>query len=214
MYVKNAMKKNGLEGRQIMNSERIELLKDKLKIKQKELDDYVLDINNDYLSEEAEEMRAEIYNLQNEISKKESNYNLVEEDIKKIEEIINWLKDSSYPYDISLTRDDIQSLENLIKGYRELEYKYNKALTDLSIETKRTNEENYRCSLFAVENNDLKEKLADSIPKSQIKSKIEELDKQRIKMEKDDIGVGFTLGNNWSDLKAKIQVLQELMEDK
>lgn len=52
------------------------------------------------------------------------------------------------------------------------------------------------------------------IEKSKIKEKIEELDKQRIKMEQDDIGVGFTLGNNWSDLKAKIQVLQELMEDK
>jgi hypothetical protein len=31
-------------------------------------------------------------------------------------------------------------------------------------------------------------------------------------MEEDDIGVGFTLGKEWSDLKAKIQVLQELLE--
>ena len=56
--------------------------------------------------------------------------------------------------------------------------------------------------------------LKNSIPKSKIKEKIEELDKQRIKMEKEDNGVGFTLGNDWSDLKAKIQVLQELMEEK
>ena len=146
--------------------------------------------------------------------------NDLNEDIKILEEWIEisignapeWVKSDEILKLIYYKQ--IKALENLIKGYRELEYKYNKALTDLSIETKRTNEENYRCSLFAVENNDLKEKLADSIPKSQIKSKIEELDKQRIKMEKDDIGVGFTLGNNWSDLKAKIQVLQELMEDK
>lgn len=52
------------------------------------------------------------------------------------------------------------------------------------------------------------------IPKSKIREKIEEYDKQRSKMEKDDNGVGFTLGNEWSDLKAKIQVLQDLLEDK
>lgn len=46
-----------------------------------------------------------------------------------------------------------------------------------------------------------------------VKEKIEEYDKQRIKMEKDDIGVGFTLGKEWSDLKAKIEVLQELLRE-
>ena len=51
------------------------------------------------------------------------------------------------------------------------------------------------------------------IPKSKVKEKIEEYDKQRIKMEKDDIGVGFTLGKEWSDLKAKIEVLQELLRE-
>ena len=50
------------------------------------------------------------------------------------------------------------------------------------------------------------------IDKDKVQKKIEEYDKQRIKMEKDDIGVGFTLGKEWSDLKAKIQVLQELLE--
>ena len=95
-----------------------------------------------------------------------------------------------------------QALENLIKGYRELEYKYNKALTDLSIEAKRTNEENYRCSLFAVENNDLKEKLDDSIPKSKIKEKIEPVINS---LEKDGF-VGYA-----DELR---DILQELMEDK
>ena len=91
----------------------------------------------------------------------------------------------------------IQAIENLIKGYRELEYKYNKALTDLSIEAKRTNEENYRCSLFAVENNDLKEKLADSIPKSKIKEKINAYSKSCAVVD------AFI-----------VDVLQELMEEK
>ena len=51
------------------------------------------------------------------------------------------------------------------------------------------------------------------ISKQIIKDKIEEYDKQRIKMEKDDIGVWFTLGKEWSDLKAKIEVLQELLRE-
>lgn len=52
----------------------------------------------------------------------------------------------------------------------------------------------------------------ETIPVSLVEEKIEEYDKKRIKIEKDDIGVGFTLGKEWSDLKAKIQVLQELLE--
>lgn len=51
------------------------------------------------------------------------------------------------------------------------------------------------------------------IPKQKIRDKIEELEKQRIKMERDDIGVGFTLGENWSNLKNKIKVLKELLEE-
>ena len=31
-------------------------------------------------------------------------------------------------------------------------------------------------------------------------------------MEKDDIGVGFTLGKEWSDLKAKVEFGQSLLE--
>ena len=53
----------------------------------------------------------------------------------------------------------------------------------------------------------------ETIPVSKVKEKIEEYDKQRIKMEKDDIGIGFTLGKEWSDLKAKIEVLQELLRE-
>lgn len=110
----------------------------------------------------------------------------MEEDIKILEEFINnnFQKDKLERNEkggfkigtIYKTTELNPALEKLIKGYGELEYKYNKALTDLSIEAKRTNEENYRCSLFAVENNDLKEKLADSIPKSKFREKMEELD--------------------------------------
>ena len=97
-----------------MNSERIELLKDKLKIKQKELEDYVLNINNDYLSEEAEQMRAEIYDLQDNINKMENNYNSLEEDIKILEEHLNFIKnfDNGSEY--------IPALENLIKEFKKI----------------------------------------------------------------------------------------------
>ena len=94
----------------------------------------------------------------------------MEEDINILDEVVGRSKElREKDFGMLIGTKQMQSIENLIKGYRELEYKYDKALTDLSIEAKRTNEENYRCSLFAVENNDLKEKLADSISKSKIK---------------------------------------------
>lgn len=45
-----------------------------------------------------------------------------------------------------------------------------------------------------------------------IKAKIEEYKKQIEKMEKDDVGIGFTLGKEWSDLKAKVEFGQSLLE--
>ena len=70
------------------------------------------------------------------------------EDINILEEMCNEiinedscnLFETLSPYEIAL------KIKKLIKRYRELEYKYDKELTDLSIEAKRTNEENYRCS--------------------------------------------------------------------
>lgn len=52
----------------------------------------------------------------------------------------------------------------------------------------------------------------DFISKNKIKAKIEEYKKQIAKMEKDDVGIGFTLGKEWSDLKAKIEFGQSLLE--
>lgn len=46
-----------------------------------------------------------------------------------------------------------------------------------------------------------------------IRDKIEEYQKQITKMEEDDIGIGFTLGKEWSDLKAKVNILKELLEE-
>ena len=45
-----------------------------------------------------------------------------------------------------------------------------------------------------------------------IKAKIEEYKKQIEKMKKDDVGIGFTLGKEWSDLKAKVEFGQSLLE--
>lgn len=111
--------------------EDIEILKDKLKIKEKELEDYVLDINNNCLSEEAEQIRAEIYDLQNEISKREKNYNSVTEDLKILEELVdiyydcagNKEQDYDMRVDMSFMKKEAHALENLIKGYRELKEK-------------------------------------------------------------------------------------------
>ena len=50
------------------------------------------------------------------------------------------------------------------------------------------------------------------VPKEKIKAKIEEYKKQIEKMEKDDNGIGFTLGKEWSDLKAKVEFGQSLLE--
>lgn len=108
----------------------------------------------------------------------------MEEDIKKIEEIINWLKDSSYPYDISLTRDDIQSLENLITGYRELE-EYIKRLDKLNAR--------------------------DFVFKSDIKEKIEELSKKEKEELKSLKGQDRYFIKQMYMYKRN--VLQELMEE-
>ena len=115
----------------------------------------------------------------------------MKEDIKRIECLIERCKQCKLNACITcdICWSEVQAIENLLKGYKEEK--------DLRI--------HYENSL------DNMERLY--IDKDKVKEKIEEYDKQRIKMEKDDIGVGFTLGKEWSDLKAKLQVLQELLED-
>jgi hypothetical protein len=79
-----------------------------------------------------------------------------------------------------------QSIENLIKRNKELE-------------------SYYQCEANLLDK---------YVSKDKIKEKIEEIDKERVKMEKADYGIGFTLDDKWSDIKAKIQVLEELLEEK
>ena len=127
----------------------------------------------------------------------------LKEDIEIIEEMIEEYCSCSVDeegfdmrVDIAFMKKECKALENLLIRYKQLEEENKskqKAYDDCYCEYKHY-------------------KQFDSIPKSKVKEKIEEYDKQRIKMEKDDIGVGFTLGKEWSDLKAKIESLQELLE--
>ena len=96
-----------------------------------------------------------------------------------------------------------KAIENLIKGYRELKEMFD----DIEHEHDRLDKRN----------NELIFELKDSIPKSKIKEKIEELEKQ-----KEETYTKFLAGNRKDEflstkgkmLQGAIQVLQELMEDK
>lgn len=66
----------------------------------------------------------------------------------------------------------LQELEHLQKENEELISEKTKLLlTDLSEANKLYDEENKRCMMFAIENNDLKEKLDNSISKDKIREK-------------------------------------------
>lgn len=116
-----------------------------------------------------------------------------------------------------------EAIEELLKAYKELKEieeshrkengELREKVNQLEEENKTLNERNqYLVKYRAKLEKELYESNENYIPVSLVKDKIEEYDKQRIKMEKDDIGVGFTLGKEWSDLKAKVQVLQQLLE--
>ena len=57
-----------------------------------------------------------------------------------------------------------------------------------------------------------RDKCENYISKDKIKTIIEDYKKQIEKMEKDDDGVGFTLGRKWSDLIAKVEFGKSLLE--
>lgn len=79
---------------------------------------------------------------------------------------------------------------------------------------KRVLKENEELKSDNYELNNRINDLLDNIPIQKVKDKIEELEEKRIKMEKEDIGVGFTLGEEWSDLKSKIKAYKDLLEEK
>lgn len=132
----------------------------------------------------------------------------MEEDIKILEEFIKYFEAEAvsrkYRRNISITvgEDDIEALENLIKGYRELEEKNKQCIKVL-----HEKDIYYQNAREFIQDN--------SIPKSKIKEKIEELEKE-FKEFSDKYG-----DENDSDFiitrvlhKQRTATLQELMEDK
>lgn len=130
----------------------------------------------------------------------------MEEDIKKCEALLGserWV----------LGTQDKKALENLIKGYRELEG--NKELKTIkgfeeNIEVSKFGEwvgKNYIDYKFEYEN--YQRILADYIPKSKIKEKIEELNDYKSEF------CQRVINHNEHTLTGFVQnILQELMEDK
>lgn len=114
------------------------------------------------------------------------------EGIKRIEHLIERCNECKLNACITcdICWSEVQAIENLLTRYKEMKENIGKE------HTLGYSQGVYDCS---------------EAWKETIKEKIEEYEKQRIKMEKDDVGVGFTLGKEWSDLKAKIEVLQELL---
>ena len=125
-----------------------------------------------------------------------------EEAIAYIKELIELAKCSRY-VKVELQKKEIKSIETVLGYVKELEEKIKRYEKYLDNKDKKFKE--------ALEN-EYQERETDYILKQVIRDKIEEYEKRIIKMEEDDIGVGFTLGKEWSDLKAKVDVLQELLE--
>lgn len=53
----------------------------------------------------------------------------------------------------------------------------------------------------------------DFIPKQKIRDKIKEIENEVKQMEQADIGVGFTLGEEWKNKKATIQAYKDLLKE-
>lgn len=130
----------------------------------------------------------------------------MEEDIKIVEELVehNYLEDLGYLRDNNHYIRFNQALENLIKGYRELE-KENKLLKKVDSIVENIDTEKV---ILKIEDDDY-------IPKSKIKSKIEELEKQ-----KEETYTKFLAGNRKDEflstkgkmLEGATRALQELIE--
>ena len=139
----------------------------------------------------------------------------MEENIKILEDFIKYCeakvisKKNNRAFGICIYKDDIQALEDLLKGYRKLEEELKREKI-WRIRLEKENEDT--CN--EVNNNYIRKSLV--IPKSKIKEKIEELEK-----EKDDTYTKF-LGSNRNNeslstkgkmLEGGIQALQKLMEE-
>ena len=120
----------------------------------------------------------------------------MEEDLETLEDLKNifvHLKNYGWVNDIKrdvVADKVIKAIENLIARNKELE----ELLEEKTIRVGFENKEDY-------------------IPKSKVREKIKETNKEIKQMEQDDIGIGFTLGNRWSDLKAKVKGWEELLQE-
>ena len=103
--------------------------------------------------------------------------------------------------------DRIKELERENEELLEVKISASAANTITNLQ-KKINEENNRCAKYAVENNDLKEKLSNSIPVQKVIDKIEQINKA-YEDSKDENGES---GYYYPDYTIK--TLQELLEEK
>ena len=103
-----------------MKENSIEQLEKELKAKERLFDEkYVQNNANDYLSEEAEKMRKEIWQLSRRIDQMKEKCvegNSIEEDIKIIKNFINWLT-TDFEYD---SGNEIKAIEHILLTYQEV----------------------------------------------------------------------------------------------
>lgn len=165
---------------------KLEKLKQELKQKNKELDEYI-ETHENYLSDEAEAIRKEIYKIANEINRiEESKENDEEENVKKFIKAYEEAKAQSFIIE-SINKDFFfEFADCLIARIKELEEE-NKLLL------------NSKVGIDLSYN--------DYISKQKVKDKIEELKKEyEIALEENSTKAFI--------LKCKISALEELLEEK
>ena len=149
----------------------------------------------------------------------------MEEDIKILKELTEEYNSQHYMDMPLINGKQIQALENLLKGYRELEE--NKKLKTIkgfeeNIEVSKFGEwvgKNYIDYKFEYEN--YQRILADYIPKSKIKEKIEELEEEIDKLAdeasksilENNQGKFDLVNKSANNISMQIQALRELMEE-
>lgn len=135
----------------------------------------------------------------------------MEEEIKRIEHLIE--RCNQCKLNACITCDicwsEVQALENLLTRYKEIEAD-NKRLKDKETEKFLKILDDTSKATLVQETIKLRTQVKDSIPKSKVKEKIEELERD---LERDRICIDFVIEHTKDiELKAKIEVLQELLE--
>ena len=109
-----------------------------------------------------------------------------------------------------------QALENLIKEYRKLEEELERQREINTIINKQNLDDNYERALEKTMTKFLNENIEnDYIPKSKVKEKIEEINKNiDLAIDNSKGGLDEEFIDKGSELLSQKRVLQELMEDK